>query len=147
VAKIKANEKFFDMLEDKRLNAERVRAKMSSNRAPSRYPGLYEAEDIDDGRLDPEPAAARHFVTANEVEAPEPYIPDEDDLTDVIEQAHNDLALLDRRACARASVREPGYAMPRTVAEFHRRKPPLAKVQVLKRGVGLVPYVPIQRQR
>ncbi len=71
---LQCNERFLDQLEDKRLNAQRMQSTLCSNRAPSRYPGLYEAEDIDDGRLDHE-AAARHFVTADDVvDDREPYV-------------------------------------------------------------------------
>jgi len=65
-------EKILDQFEDRRSRAEELCGTFCGKQPPSRYPGLYDAEDIDDGRLDPSERTG--YVAVDQIPDPhEPY--------------------------------------------------------------------------
>ncbi len=112
-------ERFLDKMEIDRLDAERVRNSFASQRIPSFYPG-YDAEDVDDGRLDP--IVGTGFVRIEDV-------PNDDQ----IEESED---FFEAKPSVRTSRCDKDY---RSV--FYGMLPPIGNVFAIRRGYGLVPYV------
>ncbi len=138
-------EAFLDQCEMRRLRTESPHTSFCGHGPPSPYPGLYAAEDVDDGRLDHE-ARRPHFVRAdNVIDEREPYPLDEEDEAILLGDAQRGSRLPSWEG-TELPARERGYPMPSTVLGFHRRKPPLENVLVRRPDGRFVPYTPIARR-
>ena len=132
----------------RRFEREHLRDPFANRGNAAWYPG-YDAEEVDDGRLD-QPAIVRNgFVPSNELpDTHEQYEPSEEDVQDERDR----LTIETLKAIQVNQRRQPrGPRSPVKGREvFHNRLRsmlPLKNVQKLVRGQGLVPYKPVPYQR
>jgi hypothetical protein len=128
--------KALDEIEDRRMNAERMRGKFCGSNPPSRYIGLYDAVEVDDGRLDPFERSG--FISDDQIpDDHEPYV-EEDDEEYLVSGG---LPPAPTKATPHGPRSSQNYAK-----SYYDRLPPLSCVTVIIKGRGQVPYKEVREQ-
>lgn len=128
--------KWLDEQINRRFEAENL-PRFGAKNAPSFYPG-YEAEEVDDGRL--EPVEETGFVSVDEIR--NTYR--KESWTELPVEAASQEEPMPTVEVAVTVARSPSPASNRNYRkEFRSKLPPLENVRVLQRGKGLVAYKPL----
>lgn len=126
---------FLDKMEDRRMNAEDIQSRFASTTTPAFYPG-YDADDVDDGRLDQ--ICSTGFIPVGEI--PDEQA-DENDLTDDL----GDEIVWRPQASTTATEdaeRPRAPASRQKYCKSHRDRfvDNVKFIGIVRRGVGIVPY-------
>jgi hypothetical protein len=132
-------EMILDKFEDRRVCAEQLCGTLCGKQPPSRYPGFYDAEEVDDGRLDPFERTG--YVAVDQIpDDHEPYEEEgEEDTREYL--VSGKLPPTSTKATPHGPRSRINYAR-----RYYEKLPPLSCVNVIVQGRGLVPYKEVRGQ-